>query len=243
MLVNTALSSRNTSRSGAIPPTPAVGSLCQFARACTISSRSCSAGWMLRFFHVQPPQRSPDGPGIDPHAGLLGQAIAAFRQRQVIVRLQQAAQHRLNLVADDRLRGATYPLRRTATFIARRRYPAIDRRAANQKPLGHRISRLTGFNRHKHTFTQVCRIGSRQSTPPPRYIGMDVPTYMRLAVSLGAAGAAAVCVGLAAAGALGRLARILAGAAVGRSGLRMGTVAFLVDVGFVARAISFTSSH
>jgi len=51
-------------------------------------------------------------------------------------------------------------------IAARRRYPAIHRRAANQESLRHRISRFTGFNRHQHAFTQVCRVGSRQSTPP-----------------------------------------------------------------------------
>jgi hypothetical protein len=58
MVVSTALSSMNTSRSGAIPPIPAASSVCQVARACATSARSCSAARMLRFFHVQSSRRS-----------------------------------------------------------------------------------------------------------------------------------------------------------------------------------------
>ena len=37
---------------------------------------------------VQPPQRAPDGPGVDPHPRFRRQLVTAFHQRQVIVRLQ-----------------------------------------------------------------------------------------------------------------------------------------------------------
>jgi len=40
--------------------------------------------------------------------------------------------------------------RGTAAFIARRRYPAVDRGAANHELLGYHVGRLTGFNRHQH---------------------------------------------------------------------------------------------
>src|SRR3954471_17771674 len=118
MLVSTALSSRNTSRSGATPPIPAASSLGQFAHlydVITLLLSGLDAALLSR--PVQPPQRPTDGPGIDPHAGFRRQVVTAFCQRQVVVRLQQAAQSRLGLVADDRLRAATQPLGRTAAFI------------------------------------------------------------------------------------------------------------------------------
>ena len=71
----------------------------------------------------------------------------------MIVLFQQAAQRRLDLVADDRLRAATDRLGRTAPFVTRRRYPALDRGAANHELVGNRVGWLTGFNRHQHTFT------------------------------------------------------------------------------------------
>jgi len=39
---------------------------------------------------IQPPQRPPDRPGSHPHASFLGQAIAALRQGQMVIRFQQA---------------------------------------------------------------------------------------------------------------------------------------------------------
>jgi hypothetical protein len=99
------------------------------------------------------------------------------------LRLQQAPQRRLNLVADNRFGpppiglGARQPSSRNA---------AIHRGATNHEPLGHLISRFPSFNRHKHTFTQVCRIRSRQSIPPPHHIGTGVPPYTRFAVGIGA---------------------------------------------------------
>src|SRR3954453_7629880 len=58
MLVSTPHSSRNTSRSGASPPTPASSSTGHAARAAATSPRSCSAARRLRLFHVQPRRRS-----------------------------------------------------------------------------------------------------------------------------------------------------------------------------------------
>jgi hypothetical protein len=42
--------------------------------------------------------------------------------------------------------------RGTAAFIARRRHPAVDRRAANHERLCNHVGWLTGFNRHQHAF-------------------------------------------------------------------------------------------
>ncbi len=57
MLVSTPHSSRKTSRSGLIPPTPPAP-VHQARRACATSSRSRSAARRLSFFHVQPARRS-----------------------------------------------------------------------------------------------------------------------------------------------------------------------------------------
>src|SRR3954470_973899 len=57
MLVSTPHSSRNTSRSGAIPATPAAASVGQAARAAAMAARSYYAAGRLRFFHVQPHRR------------------------------------------------------------------------------------------------------------------------------------------------------------------------------------------
>src|SRR4051812_49505027 len=58
MPVSTPHSSRNTRRSGAIPPTPASASAGHAARAAATSARPCSAACRLCLFHVQPHRRS-----------------------------------------------------------------------------------------------------------------------------------------------------------------------------------------
>src|SRR4051794_18785459 len=78
-------------------------------------------------------------PGVDPHARLGRQVVTAFNQRQVVARLQPAAQGRLDLVADDRLRTTTYRLGRAPTVVTGRRYPAVDRGAANHEFLGYHV--------------------------------------------------------------------------------------------------------
>jgi len=71
----------------------------------------------------------------------------------VIVRLQQVAQSRLDLIADDRLRAAAHLLGCAPAFVACRSYPAVDRRPANHELLCDHVGRLTGFNRHQHAFS------------------------------------------------------------------------------------------
>src|SRR5690242_20241200 len=108
MLVSTALSSRNTSRSGAMPPNPGriavpahprmrdLGALLFSGPDAALLSRPVQPAQPLVFIPSGMPDgtfgkpRPPDGPGIHPHPGLLSQAIVARLQAQVIVRRQQA---------------------------------------------------------------------------------------------------------------------------------------------------------
>jgi hypothetical protein len=69
----------------------------------------------------------------------------------MVVRLQQAPQRRLGLVADDRFRAAPQRLGHTAAFVMSRRHPALDWRAPNHELFCNRAGWLTGFNRHQHT--------------------------------------------------------------------------------------------
>src|SRR6478609_1988581 len=114
MLVSTALSSINTNRSGAIPPVRA-----RLHDVVTVLLSGLDAAFLSR--PVQPTQRTPNGPGIDPYAGLRRQSVAAFHQSQVIVLVQQAAQDHLRLIANERLRPAPHRLGHTATFVMSRR--------------------------------------------------------------------------------------------------------------------------
>jgi hypothetical protein len=68
----------------------------------------------------------------------------------VVVRLQQAAQRHLSLIADDRFRAAPHRLGRAAAFVMSRRHPAVDRGTANHERLCYHVGWLTGFNRHQH---------------------------------------------------------------------------------------------
>jgi hypothetical protein len=43
--------------------------------------------------------------------------------------------------------------RDTAAFVTGRRYPAVDRGAANHEFLCYYVGWLTGFNRHQHPFS------------------------------------------------------------------------------------------
>jgi hypothetical protein len=79
MLVSTALSSSNISRSGAIPPAPAV-LLCQVARRGNVVAvllNGLEAALLSR--PVQPPERSANGLRVHPYVNLGRRAVRGIQ--------------------------------------------------------------------------------------------------------------------------------------------------------------------
>ena len=172
-------SSRNTSRSGATPPTPAPVSVRQAARARATSPRSCSAARRVRFLpapsHAR--RRPMRGGQVDRHLGLFGQAVPAPRQEGVGP-LQHPPQRRLRLPRDHRLAAAAHPASLAPPALPQNANPVLRRRATHREPPGHRRHSLARLHRCQNPPPQVRRIRpSRPRHPKARHMGTHRRTY------------------------------------------------------------------
>src|SRR3954451_13258961 len=137
MPVSTPHSSRNTSRSGAIPPTPASASVGHAARAAATSARPCSAACRLRLFHVQPHRRSAR-PTV--HGGTRTPVRSASRSRHSAKVRWFASRSRPSNAASTSpaIRAFGPPpirlaVRRPSTRASRARRWAVERPTANRR--------------------------------------------------------------------------------------------------------------
>ncbi len=156
MLVIAPRLSRNASRPGLIPPTPAASSVRHAGRAHATSSRSCSAARSVCFpapLHAR--QRPVHCGQVDRNPGLLSQPLPALRQGQVVGPLQRPPQHRLRLRRHLGPDMVAHLARRAPPVLPQRPHSVLHRRATHRKPPGHSRHRLACLNRHQHPLPQV----------------------------------------------------------------------------------------
>jgi hypothetical protein len=138
-------------------------------RAWASAASPCSLARRLLFLarQAQAPEGSAEGPGVNPHPGLLDQLIPVFDQAQMVVVGYQAAQRRFAFLADRGLGAAAHRLGLEPAFSLRHLDPAVDGRAADQKALGDRLTRLATLqHRRDHAAAQITGIGSGHGSPP-----------------------------------------------------------------------------